>query len=370
MAVGLLTLSGCAPSNDLGDEDHVRTWANAASALAVFSHGYEALATADGQQSFPDAACPAVADDGTTMTITGDCTSSSGIVYLGTATVVRSGGDRSVAFDGYGGERDGTATTLTGTFEVTELADGSHDFVADFTHSGGVTTTFDYTGNVAGTYDGPTTWNGSGTVERSGVVAPSGVIEATTVDQGPRRRELRRRVDVGRDHPSRRAVGSSRSRTTARPRATPTTAHGGPSTARIEARSPVSRARCATDRRAALRSRRRRCSPCSGCCSLAAAALGRERRSAELAGSELDAAPRGACDQASGSSGSPARRGAGRSAKTQAWADGGGLGGALGRSMRRSSSAARSMRGCTLVTSAGRTTMSFLSPGSGRMNDA
>lgn len=183
MAVGLLTLSGCAPSNDLGDEDHVRTWANAASALAVFSHGYEALATADGQQSFPDAACPAVADDGTTMTITGDCTSSSGIVYLGTATVVRSGGDRSVAFDGYGGERDGTATTLTGTFEVTELADGSHDFVADFTHSGGVTTTFDYTGNVAGTYDGPTTWNGSGTVERSGVVAPSGVIEATTVDQ-------------------------------------------------------------------------------------------------------------------------------------------------------------------------------------------
>ena len=177
-------LAGCAGSNDLSDPTHVRTWANAASAVGVYAHAYQPIAVADGAETFADPACPTTSDDGTTLTIAGDCTRDDGRMLLGTATVERgASGDRTLTLDGWGDVEDGVERRLTGTVEVRELSETSHTFTASYVHEGGVTTRVEYEGSVEGTYGTPTVWSGMGTVERSGIAAPTGVVEASTVDQ-------------------------------------------------------------------------------------------------------------------------------------------------------------------------------------------
>jgi hypothetical protein len=177
--IGCTALAGCG-ENDLSDPEQVRIWANAASALGVYSNLHEVVAVSDGEHSFGDAACPSVEDDGTTMTITGGCTDSEGVERLGTATLVRTGDDRAFEFEGYGNDDGENRRELTGTLDV-DVATGV--FTTSYTLEGGATTTVEYSGTITGTYDEPTTWNGSGTITRSAFTNPNGTIEATTVAQ-------------------------------------------------------------------------------------------------------------------------------------------------------------------------------------------
>jgi hypothetical protein len=186
-ACAAVLLAACGGDQDpLESPEMIAGWANAASALGVFSLGHEPLSFADGQSSFPDPACPATSDDGTTVTITGnDCVDSDGTIWLGSATVVRTGaGDRSLAVDGYGKTGDPDIfSVVTGTFEVTEIGADLHEFVVDVGEHGGVASAILYTGTVQGTYGARTRWNGSGSVARSGGAIINGAVDATTVDQ-------------------------------------------------------------------------------------------------------------------------------------------------------------------------------------------
>jgi hypothetical protein len=181
-----VTVLGCASdSNELDNSEHVRTWANAASAVGIYAHAYQPVAFADGQVTFADPACPTTDDDGTTVTITGGCHDSSNTEWKGSASIVRSGdGDKKVTLDDYGSfaSADMRAGT-TGTIDIRRIDASMHEFNVDLVHEGGITTTITYSGSVKGDYTTATTWNGSGEVEREGMVAPTGRVQATTVDQ-------------------------------------------------------------------------------------------------------------------------------------------------------------------------------------------
>lgn len=183
VALGSLT---CACQGDALDEaEHIAGWANSASALGVYTHGYEPIAFADGQQQFADPACPVTTDDGTTVAIAGDgCIDSEGDQFFGAASVVRTATGVEVTFDQYGHARDGGAVgRLTGTFDASAVGVDLYSFDAELTSTGGIVMSISYSGTVAGTYDGPTVWNGSGTISREGAVINDGVVTATTVDQ-------------------------------------------------------------------------------------------------------------------------------------------------------------------------------------------
>jgi hypothetical protein len=156
------------------NEADVRTWAQSSSALSVFYHFQEPLAVADGHESYDDPACPLVSDDGTTLSITGDCTDVNDSLVSGRATVVRDGSERTITLEGWSGNADGTAV-------VRETGPSLNAFHADL--SIGVATLIEYDGFVEGGYTGRTIWNGTGTVERRRDYPPSGVIQATTEDE-------------------------------------------------------------------------------------------------------------------------------------------------------------------------------------------
>jgi hypothetical protein len=155
------------------DVEDVKTWALSASAVGVYAHAYEVIAYVDGEVTFPDAACPARSDDGTTLTLTGGCTDGSKRRWEGRATVVRDGDDLSLTYSSFE-EKDGTVLLRrTGTT--------SREFDANLVI--GEVTTIEYSGTVEGSYAGPSTWNGSGRVARKGPIAPTGGVDATTVDE-------------------------------------------------------------------------------------------------------------------------------------------------------------------------------------------
>lgn len=184
--LAVVLLAGCAGGGtDLDDPEHVTAWANSASALAVFAPAYEPLATADGVSSFDDASCPQVEDDGTTLTIGGDCTDESGTQWIGSARVVRGAdGTYELSLEGYGsGDANGSPARVTGTFRIAPTDDGAHTFIADYVQEGPLTLEVDYEGRVEGDYDSATLWSGSGTVARSGSTDVSGTAQATTTDQ-------------------------------------------------------------------------------------------------------------------------------------------------------------------------------------------
>lgn len=183
----VLATSACGGGgSDLDDVESVRTWANAASAVAVFVAVYDPIAASYDQPGvYPDPACPVVADDGTTLVITGGCTDSGGRHRLGSATVVRQGsGDRQVTLEAYGDDGAGPDVTIDGTAAIHEQAPDNHSFALDYVQTGGMTITVAYDGTVNGFYDTATTvWSGHGTVAREGLVRPTGTVDATTVDQ-------------------------------------------------------------------------------------------------------------------------------------------------------------------------------------------
>lgn len=181
----LLLLAGCGGGTDVENPEHIASWANTASALAVFIPAYEPIATADGELTFDDPSCPVVVDDGTTLTITGGCTNEAGMRWNGEATVVRgAGGGYDLTLEEYGKGEAGSALSLvTGSFIIAPTGDGAHTFDADYVQDGILTLDVDYEGSVRGSYDTATVWSGTGTVTRGGSTDASGTATVTTIDQ-------------------------------------------------------------------------------------------------------------------------------------------------------------------------------------------
>ena len=167
----------------MSEDEHVAGWANTASALGVFAHGYEPIGFADGKAPFEDPACPITSDDGTTVTLRGGCTNRKGVEWAGTATLVRAGGARHVTFERYGNDAFGGLVLTTGRFDVMPIDGGAHMFDVDIRRTGGIHTTIRYTGTISGGYEGRTVWNGAGRITRDGITINSGTIDALTVDQ-------------------------------------------------------------------------------------------------------------------------------------------------------------------------------------------
>lgn len=170
----------------LSDPGHLRIWANAASAVGIYSNGYQPVAYADGKVSFDDPACPTTSDDGMTVSITGGCQDTAQTQWTGTASVVRSGvGDRMLTMDSFGSYKNYDLRALaTGTVDIRQISALLHTFDVDLVvQEEGMITTIQYSGNVEGTYGTTTTWSGSGELTRDGTVAPTGPVQATTVDE-------------------------------------------------------------------------------------------------------------------------------------------------------------------------------------------
>ena len=179
-----LSLNAC-DTNSLKDPSHVRVWANAASAVGVFSRGYEPLAFSDNQLKFTDSACPKTLDNGTMVTINGECTNTQGKTWKGTATITRTAnGDRTVTLKDYGSGNDATSIVkATGQVTVHKMDNDLHKLQFDLVEEGGVTTTIHYTTTVRGGYNGKTVWDGAGIVDRRGLAEPAGVVQASTSKQ-------------------------------------------------------------------------------------------------------------------------------------------------------------------------------------------
>jgi hypothetical protein len=160
-------------SSPFEDTSDVKDWAQMASALGVYAHLHEVVSLARGELTLEDPACPALEDDGETMTVTGDCTDSAEKAWVGVATIVREGDDLSFTFQDFQG-KDGSAS-------LRSLGEARHQFEVDLV--AGEVTTIEYTGTVAGSSTGPTVWNGSGRFQRDGDVAPIDELEATTAEQ-------------------------------------------------------------------------------------------------------------------------------------------------------------------------------------------
>jgi len=192
--LSVLLLAGCGSSaspfeatqaagdSSLENPDNVRVWAVSLSAFAIYGHAYEPVAIADGERTFPDPACPATVDDGTTLTAEGGCTDLAGVQRVGKLTVKRSAnGDRAVTFDGYGSLKDGEPSDVRdGEAHVRRIDDTHHAFSVKLVHESGMRHTIDYEGQVEGGYDTRTVWSGSGTVVREGFFPPVGSVEVNT----------------------------------------------------------------------------------------------------------------------------------------------------------------------------------------------
>lgn len=179
-----LLCAGCSGGTDLENPEHVAAWANSASSLAVYVPAYEPVGLADGEVTLGDGACPAVDDDGTTLVITGGCTTGDGKRFEGTTTVVRVDPGYDVTFDAYGSADEGdTVPRLTGTFTIRQTDSDLHSFDADYVQDGLLSLDVDYSGTVQGGYERATVWSGSGTVTRGGFTDASGTAEVSTLDQ-------------------------------------------------------------------------------------------------------------------------------------------------------------------------------------------
>jgi hypothetical protein len=177
-------LIGCGADDQLDEPENVRVWMTTASALAVYANGSEELRVADGRATYPDPACPLTSDDGTRLTITGDCRDEFGTTFHGGATVDRAGDDVTLTFSSYGSSSDERELVRRrGTLARRRVSDGFHSFDANLVVEGGMLTTITYRGSVAGNYDERTVWNGHGRVSRDGLAAPTGTVDATTENE-------------------------------------------------------------------------------------------------------------------------------------------------------------------------------------------
>jgi hypothetical protein len=167
--------------SSLANPDNIRTWANTASAIAIYANAYQPIAVADGAKSFDDPACPATDDDGTTLAIEGGCTDATGATWVGKASVKRhANGDRDLTLEDFGTKNGDATDTRDGEASVRRIDDGSQDFSLKLTHESGVRVTIDYEGHVDGDYDARTVWSGAGTVLREGLLPPAGSVDVST----------------------------------------------------------------------------------------------------------------------------------------------------------------------------------------------
>ena len=179
LLLSCVTCWGCGSSDDpdaakpFQELHDVRVWATTVSAVAVYSRGYQLIAVADGQETYADPTCPSVSDDGTTLTVQGDCTDRAGHDWKGSATVERDGDDRAVKLAAFEGD--------AGDFTLHQVNPSLHEFEAHYV--AGEVTTVDYSGSVHGDYGAETLWHGSGHAKREGVLLPNGEVDATTLDE-------------------------------------------------------------------------------------------------------------------------------------------------------------------------------------------
>jgi hypothetical protein len=161
------------PPPPFEDKERVKVWATTASAVAIYSHVHHDIAVFMGRQSYADAACPVIEDDGTTFSATGGCTDSADKEWKGKLTIERDSDDFLLVYDGFEGHE--------GSFSVHQVDPTLHEFEAKLVLGG--FTSVDYVGSVQGSYDQRTIWNGNGTVERDGFLPPNGTIEAHTLNE-------------------------------------------------------------------------------------------------------------------------------------------------------------------------------------------
>jgi MYXO-CTERM domain-containing protein len=178
----VLVLAAC--SNRVDPED-VPTWANAGSALGVYTHLHTPVGFALGEASFGDPACPVTDDDGTTVRITGGCTDSEGKHFEGEIVITRVDGPRDLdlTFSDYGsGEDEDALARTTGTASVRQLDGSAYSYDVELVNDGLAKLDIDYSGTIVGDFGQPTVFNGSGRLIRSGF-GPNGTAEVSTVDQ-------------------------------------------------------------------------------------------------------------------------------------------------------------------------------------------
>jgi hypothetical protein len=175
----VLLLTGC---QRLDTED-VAVWANAGSALGVYTHLHTPVAFAVGEPAFVDPACPVTTDDGTTVTITGGCTNSEGKRFEGGITITRGDGPRDLdlSFDGYG-SGEGEIARTTGNASVRQLDGDAYAYEVELVNEGGVELDIVYSGTIVGDFGQPTLFSGSGVVTRSGF-PPTGTADVSTDEQ-------------------------------------------------------------------------------------------------------------------------------------------------------------------------------------------
>lgn len=178
----VLLLAAC--SNRVEPED-VAAWANAGSALGVYTHLHTPVGFALGEASFADPTCPMTDDDGTTVRITGGCTDSEGKRFDGEIVITRVDGPRDLdlTFSNYGsGEDEGEFAKTTGTASVRQLDGSAYSYDVDLVNDGLAKLDIDYSGTIVGDFGQPTVFNGSGELIRSGF-GPNGTAQVSTVDQ-------------------------------------------------------------------------------------------------------------------------------------------------------------------------------------------
>ena len=184
--IALVVLSSCTgPGDPFADAEETARWANAASAVGAWTRVHDPVAIALGEHSYADPECPVVEDDGTTMTVTGDCTDSEGEIWTGELIVTRRGGrDLDLSFEDFGhGDDEMFIATTDGEASVREVGTDRYEYELDLVTDSGVVTITEYSGSVEGDFGAPTTWNGSGKIRREGILPPTGTIRAATEDQ-------------------------------------------------------------------------------------------------------------------------------------------------------------------------------------------
>ncbi len=156
----------------------VAAWAPTVSALAAYLSIYQPLAVYDGQPTFSDPTCPAVERDQATLSITGDCTDSNGMIWSGSVTMDLA--TSTLSFAAFGSGHAMPVSTLSGEATVADGSATSRDFSIELSGSDG--SSIDYQGHVDGAYGARTVWNGSGTFVRN-IGQTNGQVDAVTTDE-------------------------------------------------------------------------------------------------------------------------------------------------------------------------------------------
>jgi hypothetical protein len=179
----LLSLAACRDGDPSIEAEHAAVWANAGSALGVYTNLHVPVAFTLGEHEFADPTCPVTGDNGVTATITGGCTDSEGKRFEGSMRITRVDGPRDLdlSYTDYG-SGEGDIVRTSGTASVRQTGTDLYAYEANLVVDGGATVDITYSGTVSGDYGQATLWNGTGTITRTGF-PPEGTAAVETVDQ-------------------------------------------------------------------------------------------------------------------------------------------------------------------------------------------